>query len=118
QHVNRGYNSTWGEEVTWNGNGFAHTVTLPIPSACNVSNMQAVAYIGNYDSADPLECVVDNAAKVDLLPKASAVDGISNNDFIRMEACYDLNGRRCSTILRGIQLHRMSDGTVRKVFRK
>lgn len=118
QYVNRGYNSTWGEEVTWNGNGFAHTVTLPIPSACNVSNMQAVAYIGNYDSADPLECVVDNAAKVDLLPKASAVDGISNNDYIRMEACYDLNGRRCSTILRGIQLHRMSDGTVRKVFRK
>jgi len=67
QHVTRAYNSTWGDEVTWENNNFTYSKTFTLNANWQLANMNAVAWIYNYDSSDPTNCPIGNSAQVALL---------------------------------------------------
>ena len=99
QHVNRAYNSTWGEEVDWQGNGFSYSHIFNISSAWNVQNMQAIAYIGDYDETNALNNVIDNAALKSFIG-TSSIGGVTEIQS-SVVGRYDIMGRKINNDNRG-----------------
>ena len=65
QHVNRAYNSTWGDEIVWNGNEYEYECELPVSLSKYVKeNLGVTAYIWDYDPTDYHKCEVSNAAAI------------------------------------------------------
>lgn len=117
QHVNRAYNSTWGEPVEWTDNTFTYSYTFSLDASWVKKNMQVVAMLYNYNPDDNTDCVVDNSIGVKLIPDMNTdgiVSTISNNDTYEV-ARYSLDGRKVDSQTRGIVIVKLSDGTCRKV---
>ena len=120
-HVTRAQNSTWGVPVEWNGNTFSYECTLAIDKSWKRENMQAVAFVGNYDADDKQNCVIDNAAAVSLLPKGSATgidSSIAWKDNQLKEEYFTPDGIRLASPSKGMNIIRKSDGRVVKVMIK
>lgn len=132
QHVIRRYNTTWGDEVTWDGNLFAADYTFEIDPSWNKEKLSVVAVLGNYDAANPANCTIENSAKASLVDDVEPEIPTSNDNHETMmnnreptpqECCYDLQGRGLplSAILhrssqtKGAYLVRYADGSVKKV---
>ena len=132
QHVIRRYNSTWGDEVTWDSNLFAADYTFEIDPSWNKEKLSVVAVLGNYDAANPANCTIENSAKASLVDDEEPEIPTSNDNHETMmnnreptpqECCYDLQGRGLplSAILhrssqtKGAYLVRYTDGSVKKV---
>ena len=95
-HVTRAYNSTWGAPAEWTGADYTYSCTLEYPEGCDPTNMQVVAFIGNYDSKNPVNCAIANGAKVNLLEiSTNGIGCIRDMDAIDAETVrvYDLSGR-------------------------
>lgn len=123
QHVNRAYNSIWGDSVKWNGRSFEYTYSFGIDPSWLKDNMEVVAFVGNYNAEDPTDCVVDNAASTPLLGhdgSETAVGGVRASQTGSSVVCeYSVDGRRivhCGAS-HGVRIMRMADGSVRKVVR-
>ena len=118
-HVTRAHNSTWGVPVEWNGNTFSYECTFAIDKSWKLDNMQAVAFVGNYDADDKENCVIDNASAVSLLDKGSAT-GIKDVSTAAKgtETWYNLSGMRLREWQRGINIVRTAHGRVMKVLRR
>lgn len=119
-HVNRGVNATWGETVNWENNSFVYNYTFPLKAEYNKKQLKVVAFMSKYDSSDPNNCTVDNAAVITLQKKKDIPSAITNvsKTFSTEVARYTVNGQLISTPQPGINIIKMSDGTVRKVFVK
>lgn len=136
QHVIRRYNSTWGDEVTWDSNLFAADYTFEIDPSWNKEKLSVVAVLGNYDAANPANCTIENSAKASLVDdvEPEIPTGIvtmddyhetimNNRKPTAQECCYDQQGRGLplSAILhrssqtKGAYLVRYADGSVKKV---
>lgn len=132
QHVIRRYNSTWGDEVTWDSNLFAADYTFEIDPSWNKEKLSVLAVLGNYDAANPANCTIENSAKASLVDDEEPEIPTSNDNHETMmnnreptpqECCYDLQGRGLplSAILhrssqtKGAYLVRYTDGSVKKV---
>lgn len=136
QHVIRRYNSTWGDEVTWDSNLFAADYTFEIDPSWNKEKLSVVAVLGNYDAANPANCTIENSAKASLVDdvEPEIPTGIvtmddyhetimNNRKPTAQECCYDQQGRQLplSAILhrssqtKGAYLVRYTDGSVKKV---
>ncbi len=64
QHVTRDYNSTWGDQVEWDENGqFTMTYTFNLAENWKKEDLKVIAWVYNYDSSNPTNCKVDNAAQ-------------------------------------------------------
>ena len=78
-HVMRDINSTWGVDVdNWTDNQATYSYTFDLKNNWNRSNLQVVAYIGNYDSTDASNCVVENSVAVNptaYTPASGDIDG-------------------------------------------
>lgn len=118
-HVGRAVNDTWGESVEWVDNQFEYVCQFDVLNRWKIvpQYMKVVAYIGNYNAADPNDCTVENAA--------AAKVGAYGTTAIHTQAAactetarYTLDGRRLTAPQRGLNLVRMSDGTTRKIFVK
>lgn len=114
-HVVRAYNSTWGVAPTWTDDfNYTSKAKLSYSAGCKSDNMEIVALISNYNSADYNDCEVGNAFKVklrDLKPSdPSSVNTVDSDADVRVyqnggrivasSACealevYDLNGKAC-----------------------
>ena len=118
-HVTRAHNSTWGVPVEWNGNTFSYECTFAIDKSWKLDNMQAVAFVGNYDADDKENCVIDNASAVSLLDKGSAT-GLKDVSTAAKgsETWYNLSGMRLCEWQRGINIVRTAHGRVMKVLRR
>ena len=117
-HVGRAVNSTWGEPVTWNGNEFIYTYTFDVNSNWQSKYLKVVGYLFNYDSSNPGNCEIDNSAIA--RPHQSDDTGIStlSNSTVEGTIRHNIGGQRLNAPAKGINLVRMSDGTVRKVLVK
>ena len=118
QHVKRGYDSTWGEPVSWDGNSFTYVKTFDIDKAWSKQNMEVVAFLHNYDASDPAECYVDNAARARLIEDK----GTSGLRQAQAKAPYEvaryaIDGTPVGRDFSGMVIIKMSDGSVRKVLR-
>lgn len=119
QHVNRAYNSTWGDEIVTNADGtFSKSYTFDIDPTWNKQNMHALAFVYNYDENDPNNCYVSNSNQVDFVDNSTAT-GISTVSPSSSKAAiaeyYNLNGVRIDKPSRGVNIVRLTDGSVRKV---
>ncbi len=78
-HVMRGINTTWGVDVDkWTDNKASYGYTFDLGNGWNKKNLQVVAYIGNYDSNDATNCVVENSIAVSpaaYTPASGDIDG-------------------------------------------
>lgn len=79
-------------------------------------NMSVVAFVSNFNASDPNDCEVYNTETAPL-PQGGGVGCVTDDD-IRIEAIFDLTGRRLDSPQPGVNIVRYSDGTSRKVFVK
>lgn len=119
-HVNRGVNSTWGEFVDWQDDSFVYKYTFNVKPEFNKKQLKVVAFMSKYDSTDPNNCTIDNGAIINLQKKKVVPSGITNTTktFAKEVARYTVNGQLINAPQPGINIIKMSDGTVRKVFVK
>ena len=80
QHVNRVYNSTWGDVIEWNGDDYTYECELKVSlTKYAKENLGVTAYIWNYDPTDYQKCEVANAAAIffpDFDDQTTGINGI------------------------------------------
>lgn len=119
EHVTRGYNSTWGTSVDWDGKDYSYTYTFDLDGKWNKENMEVVAFIYNYDYSSINNREVDNAVRVKLADSGKEVTGIRpispTEEALTEVGRYDLSGRPVDKATKGVQVVRFSNGTAKKV---
>ncbi|MCD8387116.1 MAG: Omp28-related outer membrane protein [Bacteroidales bacterium] len=119
-HVNRAYNSTWGEEIEWDGDQYSYECQFTLGATYVRDQLSIVAYIWDYDENSVSNCEVCNS---DLL-KYSDFRGISGITEIRSQeavtpiAYYTIDGIQLSAPRSGLNIVRYSDGSTRKLLIK
>ena len=112
QHVNRAVNATWGEPIVWNSDSYSYECSFELNDKWNRSNLEIVAIVGQYDSANALNCRVENAGHAYF--SGSGINDI-NASGRTVTAYYDLFGVRLTEPpLKGIFITVYSDGTTQK----
>ena len=105
-----------GDDITWDGDNFTATKSYTVPASYKENNLSIVAFVAP-KPGDIYNMAVNNCEKVklDLTPTAiGSINAASATETIR----YTLDGRQISAPQHGINIVRMSDGTVRKVMVK
>lgn len=103
-----------GDDITWDGDNFTMTKTYTVPDTYNENNLSIVAFVAPHPG-DIYKMEVNNCEKVSLSLTPSAIQAISKDANATEEARYTLDGREISAPQHGINIVKMSDGTVRKV---
>ena len=117
QHVLRSVNSTWGSVLSWQDNKATYTYTFTLDSAWKTDDLKVIAFISGYDSSDATNCVVENVA---ITVPSEIETGISSISLTNETTAdfYSIDGRKKTTLEKGINIVRMPNGTVKKVFVK
>ena len=111
----RAINATWGEAMTWNGNDFEYTCKFDIDNSWKKEDLKIIASVGNYDSSNPANCVIENTA-VTVPDNATGIkETVSEKSMKEATTYYSIDGRQLSSISKGITIVRYKDGSVRKV---
>ena len=116
QHALRAVNTTWGKKLTWENNKATVTYTFSVNSAWKTDDLKVIGFIAAYDSTDATNCEVANAAWI-VPTTAEGISTVKQNDA-DVVARYTIDGRRATTSQHGLNIIKMSDGTVRKVMVK
>lgn len=117
QHVLRSVNSTWGSVLSWEDNKATYTYTFTLNSAWKTDDLKVIAFISGYDSGDATNCVVENTAITVPDEIETGISSVSL-DNETTAAFYSIDGRKNPTAEKGINIVRMPNGTVKKVFVK
>ncbi|GAB6983414.1 hypothetical protein JCM15908A_17890 [Prevotella dentasini JCM 15908] len=132
QHVIRAYNSIWGDAIEWNKNTFTKTYSFDInkgnPDAAKVrdraawktKDLQVVAFINNYNPDDKLKSAVENSARVPLLQEVTdAISDVRKDaGSVKEVARYTVDGQKIESPRKGINIVKLSDGTMKKILVK
>ena len=116
QHVLRSVNDTWGEVLNWSDKNASYNFTFNLDASWKKEDLKVVAIISGYDSSDVTNCVVENAA-VAVPGTDTGINGYSV-DNVRETGRYSLDGRQMTAPQRGLNIVRMSDGSIKKVIVK
>ncbi|MBO4565001.1 MAG: Omp28-related outer membrane protein [Bacteroidaceae bacterium] len=116
QHVLRSVNDIWGEVINWSNDNAIYNYTFNLNSSWKMDDLKVVAVISCYDRSDATNCIVENAA-VAIPETYLGIDGYSTDD-VREAVRYTLDGRQIGAPQRGLNIIRMSDGTVKKILVK
>lgn len=110
-----------GEAIAWNGDTYSNTYSLTLPAEWNADNVNVVAFIGrplNKGSRNN-DLWVNNA---ETCKAGYGTSGISSTTTDKTNATetarYTADGRKISKPVKGLNIIRMSDGTIRKVIVK
>ncbi len=60
QHVTRRVNSTWGDELSFDGDEYTYSCRFPLIADYVRDNLEVIAYIFNYDHQSAINCEVHN----------------------------------------------------------
>lgn len=121
-HVSRAYlSSVMGDPIEFDESGKLHwEASVDKNSEWNLANMEAVAFVHDYNPSDRTSCQVFNVAVSPISP--SAVEGIESENMERKSEYYDLQGRSLDASAKGMMIKRSVsyDGSVRieKIIRK
>lgn len=119
-HVNRAYNSTWGDVIEWSGDEFTYTCSLPVDESYNRDHLYVVAYVWNDDPNYVENCEVINSRKLRI--KDFGTSSISNVSIESTSAVpcayYTLDGLRLTSPQPGINIVKYTDGSSRKIYHK
>jgi len=115
QHVIRYNNSTWGDNITWNGNEFTTTYTVTLDAKWKKNKMWFVAFVNKHNTSNKLDNMIENSIGKQL-PVSTGVEGVTNDaENVIMTDCYTIDGRQVSAPQKGLNIIKMSDGTTKKV---
>ena len=118
QHVARDVNSTWGAKLTWDGDSYTYSCELDVADDFVRENLGIIAFIWDYDSQDPSNCEVANSAGIHFSDfTINSSSGISNPGTMAVAApveYYNVAGMKVSSSCHGLNIIRMSDGSIRK----
>jgi len=114
QHVLRAVNDTWGSILDWTDNSATYSYTFTVSSSWKTSSLKVIALISSYNDSDANDCVVENAAEVNLGASPTAVTTVSTTDSTPV-ARYTPDGRQVTTPQRGLSIVKTADGRTRKV---
>lgn len=78
EHVIRAYNSTWGDEISWDVNHFEMTYHFEIDSEWKPQDLKLVAAVTAYNENDINQCVVENAEDMSLESTLSSLTIVEN----------------------------------------
>ncbi len=96
---------SWGDAIENITEGFRKTYTVDIPTEWNISMMQAVVFVGNYDASDKNNCPVYNAAAVDLKQlTASGIRDVYSENTKKDGVYYNLQGVRVNKPNKGLYI--------------
>lgn len=117
QHVIRAYNSTWGDEISWDDSAqFKYSVSLPLPADIVPENMEVVGLISNYDSSNPFDCAIANSSRAARINwnDWSALTMTPGESSVVSTRFYDLTGNPISSRTKGIviKVSTHKDGTI------
>ncbi len=94
------------------------TYDVIVDETWNVDNMEIVAFVSNYDSANCNNCMVYNAESCALVGNDN-IPGSGVGDIVaaerRISAIYSISGVLLNSMQPGVNIIRYTDGTVRKV---
>ena len=106
--------NTSGDDITWEGDYFTMTKTYTVPAEYKEKNLSIVAFVAPHPG-NIYNMEVNNCEKTSLTLTPSAIQTINKDANVTEETRYTLDGRKISEPQHGINIVRMSDGTVRKV---
>ena len=118
QHVSRCVNSTWGDVIEWDGDAYTYTCDLTLREDYVRGNLGVVAYVWDYDTENPAQCEVANAASItwDKVANNIAASTLEDTTSARF---YTLDGREVSETPRTPDIYLVKKGSqVRKVLVK
>lgn len=118
QHVARAVNSTWGEVLNWDNDKATYSYTFAIQSGWKKEDLKVVAFISGYDSTNPANCAVENAAAVTLGNAADAIATTIADGQVTEQTRYNAAGQQITTPQHGLNIVRFSDGHAVKVMVK
>lgn len=118
QHVIRAYNSTWGDQVSWNGNHFTTSYTFDINSSWKKEDLKFVAFLNKHNANDRIDNRIENSIGMSLDEGINAVKGISNDANTIEVARYNAAGQRIYGKQKGLNIVKLSDGRTLKVMEK
>ncbi len=125
QHVMRTANSTWGDEIEWDGNEFSYSCSLEIADRWNKDNIEIVTYVNAYDANDINNCMVYNANTQKLSVENSVINvdessydlRYENGEFVvsspfKIQNVWSSDGKPISGALgQGLYIVRVTDGS-------
>lgn len=77
-HVERAYNSVWGEPIEWNGNSYEYACKLPLRADYVRRHLGILAFIWDYDETSVPNCEVANSNAISWDEvKVNGTDGIA-----------------------------------------
>lgn len=119
QHVNRAYNSIWGEYLEFNGNSYSYECDLAVKPEYVKENLSVVAYIWDYDPSEAEKCEVANANAIyyaDMTDNTSSLSDISA-DTDGTVRYFSIDGLPLAAPADGITIVRRADGSTCKIMR-
>lgn len=118
QHVSRCVNSTWGDVIEWDGDAYTYTCDLTLREDYVRDNLGVVAYVWDYDTENPTQCEVANAASITWNKVANNIAAPIQENTTSARF-YTLDGREVSEATRTPGIYLVKKGSqVRKVLVK
>lgn len=93
--------TTWGEAFNAGGT-ISRNYSLTLDEEWNADKVTIVAFVSNYNAASNSDCRVMNAEEVKLNGESSGISEVNSTD--KATDIYDLQGRRLSTPVKGINI--------------
>lgn len=119
QHVNRVYNSIWGDYLDFNGDSYSYECDLEVKPEYVKENLSVVAYIWDHDPSDADKCEISNANALfypDMTDNTSAITTV-NADAVDNMVYFSIDGLRLDAPGKGITIVRKADGSTSKIIR-
>ena len=95
-HVERAYNSVWGDILEWNGNSYEYSCDLPLRSDYVRNHLGIVAFIWDYDSSSVPKCEVANSNAIDwdavTINPTDAISSTPNDKGLDRKQYFTVNG--------------------------
>lgn len=111
-----------GDAITWNGDNFEYTKSITIPTEYVAENLSITAFVApqvlNVNYADVQNMAVNNCEKVALDVTSSGINDVNTNSNVRETTRFTVGGQQLNAPNKGINIVKMSDGTIRKVIVK
>lgn len=109
-----------GGTIEWNGNNYENTYSTILDSTWNPDRMHVIAFIApkvDYSSPALTEMAVNNCEAADVKNAITAgIKGVSTGTVstASIVARYNVSGQRVGTVVKGLNIVKLSDGSVRK----
>lgn len=106
-----------GEDISWTGDDFTFTTDYTVPSDYKEENLSITAFVAPKLNSAINNLAVINCEKVKLDLTSTGISSVSTTNATEAVR-YTLDGRQISAPQHGLNIVKMSDGTVKKVMVK